>query len=124
MPLSTALRLNAVFTGVCGLVCLLVTDFVTLRTGVSDRFWVLVLGFMLLAYVPTLLFAAWQPRAWLVKSIIALDWTYVIVAAIFFMTHWTQADGLGVTMIAGSTALVALFAVFAQRGLLQTLRKE
>ena len=124
MPLSPTLRINAVFTGACGLVCLFTPDFVTLRAGVPDRIWVLALGIVLLAYVPILLFAAWQPMAWLVKAIIALDWAYVLIAATFLASHWAQADGVGVMLVAGSTAFVALFAALQQRGLSQALRKE
>lgn len=123
MNLSTILRTNAIFTGICGLVCVFATSFVAIHAGVPELLWIQVLGFLLLAYVPTLLFAAWRPMRWLVITIIILDWGYVFIAVVFFLNHWTLADELGAIMVIGSTALVALFAVLQQRALSHPLPK-
>jgi hypothetical protein len=123
MTLSNTLRTNAVFTGICGLICVLATSFVVAHAGVPEMLWIQILGFMLLAYVPTLLFAAWRPARWLVMTIIILDWGYVFLAIVFFLNHWTLADALGTTMVVGSAAFVALFAILQQRGLPQPTAK-
>jgi hypothetical protein len=123
MDLPTALRANAAFTGTCGAACLTATAFVTAHAAVPDRLWTLGLGAMLLAYVPMLLFAAARPDAWLVRTIIALDWGYVAIATAFFVRRWQQMDGLGLALVVSTTLLVALFAIIQQRGLTAVSRE-
>lgn len=123
MTLSNTLRINAVFTGICGLICVFATSFIVTHAGVPDVLWVQILGLMLLAYVPTLLLAAWMPARWLVTTIIVLDWGYVLLAMVFLVSHWKLADALGATIVIGSAAFVALFAVLQQRGLSQSPAK-
>lgn len=116
MDLPAAFRANAAFTGACGTACFTATNFVTAHAAVPDRLWTLGLGAMLLAYVPMLLFAAARPEAWLVKTIIALDWGYVSITTGFFILHWQQMDSLGLALVVSTTLLVALFAGLQQKG--------
>jgi hypothetical protein len=115
MMLSIILHVNAAFTGACGLICLLATTFVVTHCGILERFWVVVLGSMLLAYVPTLLLAAWRPTRWLIKTIIVLDWGYVGLAAIFCIIHWSKVSSVGAFMVIGSAFMVAVFAALQQK---------
>lgn len=124
MMLSTILRVNAVFTGACGLICLLATTFVVAHCAIPERLWVVILGSMLLAYVPTLLLAAWWPKRWLIKTIIVLDWGYVGLAAIFYITHWSKVSSVGALMVIGSAFMVAVFAALQQKYTSNALRKE
>jgi hypothetical protein len=117
MNLTNALRGNAVFTAACAFACLALTGPVTSHAAIPDRLWTIGLGVMLALYVPILLFAAARPVAWLVRTIIVLDWGYVAIATGFFLTHFSSADGAGNALMILSTALVALFAWLQMRGL-------
>lgn len=117
MNLTSALRGNAAFTAGCAAACLALTGPISSHAAIPDPNWTVGLGAMLALYVPILLFAAARPIRWLVKTIIALDWTYVAIATAFFLTHADRADGPGLALIVVSTALVALFAWLQMRGL-------
>jgi len=115
--LTSALRANAAFTAVCALTCLVLTGPVTSYTAIPDRLWTVGLGLMLALYVPILLFAAARPMVWLVRTIITLDWSYVVIATAFFLIHFDRADGPGIALMIVSISLVALFAWLQMRGL-------
>lgn len=117
MILSTALRGNAVFTALCAAICLGAADWVAAHIGLPSRIWVIGLGIMLASYVPILLIAAARSAVWLAKTIIALDWGFVAIAAVFLATHWTKADAAGTALVIVPTLLVALFAWLQMRGL-------
>jgi len=117
MKLSSALRANAAFTTSCALICLFAADFVAVRTQVPAQLWIIGLGIMLLSFVPLLLLAAARPSAWLVRTIIILDWGYVAIALIYFLLHWRQVDSIGAALILVPPAFVALFALLQQSGL-------
>lgn len=117
MNLSTALRRNAAFTALCAAISLGAADWVAAHSGLPSRIWVIGLGVMLASYVPILLIAAARPAIWLVKTIIALDWGFVAIAAVFLATHWTKADAAGTALVVVPTLLVALFAWLQMRGL-------
>ena len=117
MILSTALKGNAAFTAPCAAICLGATDWVTVHSGLPSRIWVIGLGVMLASYVPILLIAAARQAFWLVKTIIALDWGFVAIAAVFLATHWAKADAAGTALVIVPTLLVALFAWLQMRGL-------
>ncbi len=115
MDLKGALRLNAVFTGSCAVVCLGATAFVARHTGIPPIPWVAGLGLMLLSYVPVLLFAASRPFAWLVQTIILLDWGFVATATLYCIFAAPMIDSIGWALIGVPTCLVALFALLQQR---------
>ncbi|MEQ1539262.1 MAG: hypothetical protein ABL928_10060 [Sphingorhabdus sp.] len=115
MTLRSALHANAIFTGVCGLVCLLSADFVAAHTAMPDRLWIIGLGVMLLSFVPMLLFASWRPMEWLVRLIILLDWGYVATALAYFLFNLGEVDSIGALLIILTAALVVLFAILQQR---------
>ena len=94
------------------------------HTGAPAQFWVTGLGILLLTYVPMLLFASMRPYDWLVRTIIALDWGYVVLAGLWLIYSWRGADGIGITLQLGSMALVALFAILQQRGLASQIRER
>lgn len=123
MNLTSALRGNAAFTAVCAVACLALTGPISSHAAIPDPNWTIGLGSMLALYVLILLFAAARPIRWLVKTIIALDWSYVAIATAFFLTHADRVDGPGMALIIVSTALVALFAWLQMRGL-GTIRQE
>ncbi len=117
MILSTALRGNAAFTAICAGICLVAPDWVALHSGLPGRLWAMGLGGMLALFVPMLVFASTRPLAWLVKTIIALDWGYVAIATAFLLTHLGEADAIGLVLIIVSIAVVAVFARLQMRGL-------
>jgi hypothetical protein len=117
MKLSSTLRANAVFSASCALICLFAADFVIAYTLVPSRFWIIGLGIMLLSFVPMLLLAAARPSAWLVRTIIILDWGYVAIALIYYLLNWRQVDSIGAALILLPSAFVALFALLQQSGL-------
>lgn len=123
MNLTSALRGNAAFTADCAAACLALTGPISSHAAIPDPNWTVGLGAMLALFVPILLFAAARPIRWLVKTIIALDWTYVAIATAFLLTHADRADGPGLALIVVSTALVALFAWLQMRGL-GTIRQK
>ncbi len=122
MNLSTALRANALFTLACSLVCLLAGELVLRHTAIPALIWINGLGILLLSYVPMLLFAASRPHDWLIKTIILLDWGFVVIATIWLLVSWQRADAVGIAIETASTAIVALFAVLQQRGLVRQIR--
>lgn len=122
MSLSTALRVNALFTLTCSLFCLLAGEMLLRHTGIPSMIWVTGLGLMLLSYVPMLLFAAFHPFEWLVKLIILLDWCFVSVATVWLMFSWDRADIIGIVLQAGSISLVAVFAIIQQIGLTSLIK--
>ncbi len=117
MNLSTALRANALFTLACSLVCLLAGELVLRHTAIPALIWITGLGLMLLSYVPMLLFAASRPHDWLVKTIILLDWGFVVIATIWLVLSWQRADAVGIALETVSIVIVGLFAFLQQRGL-------
>lgn len=116
MDLKRSLLLNAALTATCTAICLALADRVAYHTGIP-RLWVLALGFMLLSYVPMLLFTALRPITWLARTIILLDWGFVAVAGLYVLLNGTGIDPVGWGLIGGPTGLVALFALLQQRGL-------
>ena len=124
MELSTAIRSNAGFTASCALVCLFVSDFVTVHTMVPAPFWIIGLGIMLLTFVPMLLLAAARPAPWLVRIIILLDWGYVVIALGYYALNWRQVDGIGTSLILVPSTFVAVFALLQQSGLASHTRKD
>ena len=117
MILSTALRINATFTALCAAICLGAAEWLSAHIGLPSHIWVIGLGIMLASYVPILLIAAARPAIWLVKTIIALDWGFVAIAAVFLATHWAKVDAAGTALVVVATLLVALFAWLQMRGL-------
>lgn len=117
MSLSASLFANALFSLVCSLICLLAGGFVQHHTGIPSQIWISGLGLMLLAYVPILLFAALHPHDWLVRTIILLDWGFVIIASIWLVFSWQSADAWGIALAIIPTTLVGLLAILQQRGL-------
>jgi hypothetical protein len=111
VSLSALLRLNAMFTLVCGLGSLLAGKVLVHHTGLPSLIWTGVLGMALLSYVPLLLFAAAWPVSWLVWTIIGLDWAYVALVTGWLMLHWQGADLTGIALVAGTTLAVAAFAI-------------
>jgi len=124
MNLPAALRTNALFTLTCSLVCLLAGEILLRHTGIPSQIWITGLGLMLLSYVPMLLFAASHPDDWLVRTIILLDWGFVVIATIWLLFSWQRADAVGIALETGSTAIVALFAVLQQHGLARQIRER
>lgn len=122
MNLATSFRVNAFFTLMCGLICLLAGGVVLRHTGIPAQIWISGLGLMLLSYVPVLLFAALHPHDWLVRTIILLDWGFVIIASIWLVFSWQRSDAVGIALATVPTALVALFAILQQRGLSRQIR--
>lgn len=123
MNLSTGLRANAAFTMICATTCLAATDWVTAHTALPGRPWTIALGIMLATYVPILLFAAARQMDWLVKTIIALDWGFVAIAAIFLAMSWSKVDATGAALIAVPALSVALFALLQAQGWTQSQRE-
>jgi predicted membrane channel-forming protein YqfA (hemolysin III family) len=123
MNLITALCVNAAFTALCSAICLGSTDLVAAHISAPDRLWILALGAMLLTYVPILLFAAAQPRPWLVKTIIVLDWAFVAISTIYIILQWEKMAGLGLALFILVALLVAMFAIFQRRGLAAAARE-
>ncbi len=117
MNLSQSLRYNAVFTALCGFACVIAPSTIAAHTALPDRLWVIGIGIMLLLYVPILLFAAARPMVWLVRTIIILDWSYVLIATTFFVFRWREMDMTGTLLVLISTILVATFAYLQQKGL-------
>ncbi|MDZ4315226.1 MAG: hypothetical protein U0989_10750 [Azonexus sp.] len=117
MKLSTALRGNAAFTAICAGICIAAPDWVTVHSALPGRIWALGLGAMLALFVPMLLFASTRPSAWLVKTIIALDWAYVMIATAFLLTHLDEADAIGIALMIVTIAVVSVFARLQMRGL-------
>jgi hypothetical protein len=115
MTLRSALCSNAVFTGLCSLICLLCSDFVAAHTAMPDRLWIIGLGAMLLSFVPMLLFASWRPIGWLVRLIILLDWGYVAIASAYFLFNFGKVDAIGTALIVPTIVLVVLFAILQRR---------
>ena len=123
MKLSSTLRLNAGFTASCALICLIASDFIAAQTVIPARFWIIGLGIMLMAFVPMLLLAAVRPAPWLVRTIVILDWGYIVIALAYYALNWRQIDDIGVALIIAPSAIVALFALL-QQSRLAALAKE
>lgn len=115
MRLSSALLGNAAFTAVCAGISIGGAVWLSAQTPLPDHIWSIGLGCLLASYVPVLVFAARWPAGWLVKTIIALDWTYVAIASGFLIAQWSHFQPSGIALTLGSTAGVALFAVIQMR---------
>ena len=116
--LRQALLMNAALTATCAMICLVGAATVVSHTSIPHP-WTIGLGLMLLSYVPMLLFAALRPAAWLVRTIILLDWGFVAVATLYSVLNATVIDATGWLLIGVPTSLVALFALLQQHGLKQ-----
>jgi hypothetical protein len=117
MYLSKALKGNAALTAFCAAVCLFAADWVAGHVALPGPIWALALGAMLASYVPVLLIAAARPLAWLVKTIVVLDWGFVAIASVYLVTYWGEVAGPGIALIIVPTVAVALFALLQSRGL-------
>lgn len=98
------------------MLCLLAAGWLQRHIPLSPS-WLLAIGGMLIAYVPMLLWAAVRPLRWLATTIVLLDWGYVAIAVGFVLIRSNGHDAMGLAIALGTSAVVALFAVFQQREL-------
>jgi hypothetical protein len=123
MPLSNALRLNAIFTFACAIICLIFPLPVSAMIAMQNSVWIIGLGIMLAAYVPILLYAASRQLRWLVTTIIVLDWGFVLMALAYYAFRNEKIDLPGMAVIMVPAAVVALFALI-QMSAISSLKKD
>jgi len=100
------------------MLCLLAVGWLQRHMPLSPS-WLLAIGGMLIAYVPMLLWAAARPSPWLVRTIVLLDWGYVVIAVAFVLIRSPGFDPVGLAIAWGTAAVVALFAFVQQELSLQ-----
>jgi hypothetical protein len=116
MKLQHALLLNAAITASCAAISLLSPSMVSDHVAVG-HYWVVGLGWVLLLYVPILLFVAARPVTWMIRAIILLDWAFVAFMGLYALWRASGIDPLGWVLIGVPTGLVALVALLQDRGL-------
>ena len=117
--LQKAIRANAVFSGLSGLVFLLAAGPIAELMGLAQPAFLSVTGILLLLYMPTLLAAARKnpvPK-WIAWLIIDLDILWVIGSAVLIFTALVPLTAAGKWLIAIQADIVALFAIVQFIGL-------
>ena len=109
--------LNSGFTAICSMSCLLASNIIAHHTALPDPKWVMILGGLLLSFVPMLLFGAWKPYKWLIRLIILLDWGYVLLVVAFLIVLGPKSDFVGLTLAIVTALFVGMFATLQQKAL-------
>lgn len=123
--LRNALRANAMFSGVSGLLIVFFHSLVLQWLGISGIN-IMAVGIGLVLFCAYLFWMAGRnrlPRS-LVSGVIVGDWAWVLGSAVLlaFKTHVFST--LGIFLVADVALLVMVFAIWQQRGIARILRQS
>ena len=121
--LINALRANALFSAISGLIIVFLHDQVLQWLGIGGVN-IIGLGIGLLLFSTYLFWMASRdvlPRS-MVSGVIAGDWAWVIASAILLVFKAEVFSTLGIFLVADVALLVLVFAIWQQRGLKRGVR--
>ncbi len=109
--LRNAFRINAVFSGLSGLVALFGAGFLVSLTGIELPWLFRGLGIMLLGFAANLLWYASRPtKVWEAWSIVVSDIAWVLGSAVILFSDWVPLTTEGWWLVAVIADIVAVFA--------------
>ena len=123
--LTNALRANAVFSAISGLVIVFLHDQVLQWLGISGVNIIgLGIGLVLFsAYLFWMASRATLPRS-RVSGVIAGDWAWVVASTVLLFFRAEMFSTLGIFLVADVALLVMVFAIWQQRGLSRLMARE
>ena len=116
--LRNALRANAVFSGLSGLVIVFLHGQVLGWLGLAEIN-IIVLGAGLVLFSAYLFWMSSREQLdkSMVTGVIGGDWLWVVASAVLLVFKWQMFSTLGVFLVTDVALLVMVFAIWQQRGL-------
>ena len=117
--LKNALLSNAIFSGVSGLMLLLLPNWFAAQLGLESSKPVSEVGIMLLFFSAFLCFLVIkrQFRVWTVVPVIVADFAWVVMSGVLTMKFYPQFSQLGLTLVIVIALIVLLLADLQALGL-------
>ena len=116
--LRNALRANGIFSGISGLIIVLLHSQVLIWLGISGVN-IMAIGIGLILFSTYLFWMASRaalPRT-LIKGVIGGDWAWVLASAVLLAFKGNMFSTLGIFLLTDVALLVMVFAIWQQRGL-------
>lgn len=110
--LQRPLRANAVFSGACGILLVLLPGWWARQIGLAPAWLLAGLGLGLLAFAALVLWASARPaeRRGVIAAIIVADLGWVLATPVVMVAGAAQVTAFGLGLLAGVATVVALFA--------------
>jgi len=116
--LRNALRANAIFSGISGLLITFMHSQVLILLGISDvNIMVIGIGLVLFSAYLFWMSSRQQLDKSMVTGVIGGDWLWVLASAVLLIFKASMFSTLGVFLVADVALLVMVFAIWQQRGL-------